>query len=98
MDTFPLRNPIPNRSGNVVVGRIIDIDRRGRTLTTISDGNLSTVIRFNVPENAKILDLFNRPTTLSGLIPGLRVRIRHTPFMTASIPPQTTALVIQVIR
>ena len=34
----------------------------------------------------------------SRLFPGLRVRVRHANFMTASIPPQTTALEVRVIR
>ncbi len=82
----------------VTIGRIVDVDRRGRILTTISDGNLSSVIRFYVPENAQILNAFGRPMNFSGLVPGLRVRVRHAAFMTASIPPQTTAFEIRVIR
>ncbi len=31
----------------VTVGRIVDVDRQNRSFTTISDGNLSSVIRFN---------------------------------------------------
>lgn len=41
---------------NITVGRIIEIDRENRSFTTIRDGNLSTIIRFNVPENAMIFD------------------------------------------
>lgn len=85
-------------SDAVTLGRIIDIDRRGRSFTLVSDGNRASVIRFNVPEDAIIQDLFGRPMAFSGLIPGLRVRVSHAAFMTASIPPQTTAFEIRVIR
>ncbi|MGN0251337.1 MAG: hypothetical protein ACI4EH_08285 [Oliverpabstia sp.] len=81
-----------------VVGRIVNIDRRNRSFTTISDGNLSSTILFNVPENAKIFDFSGRPMSFNRLVPGMRVRVIHANFMTASIPPQTTALEIRVIR
>lgn len=87
-----------NSSANVITGRIINIDHRNRTFTTISDRNLSSTIRFNVPPNARIFDVFGRPINFSSLFPGLRVQVRHAPFMTPSIPPQTTAFVIRVIR
>lgn len=83
---------------NVTIGRIVNVDRRNRSFTTISDGNLSSVIQFNVPEDAEIWNIFGRPMSFSNLVSGLRVRVRHAPFMTASIPPQTTALEIRVIR
>ena len=85
-------------SENITIGRIIDIDRQNRTLTTISDGNLSSIIIFHVPVNTLILDFTGRRIDFSRLMPGIRVRIRHASFMTASIPPQTTAFEIRVIR
>lgn len=86
------------QNDNVTVGRIVDVDRQNRSLTTLSDGNLSSVIRFNVADNAQIFNAFGRPMNFSGLVPGLRVRVRHAAFMTASIPPQTTAFEVRVIR
>lgn len=85
-------------NNNNHVGRIVNIDRENRNFTTISDGNLSSTIRFNVPMNARIFDMFGRPINFNRLTPGLRVRVRHADFMTASIPPQTTAFEIRVIR
>ena len=82
---------------NVTTGRIVDIDRNNRSFTTISDRDVSSIIRFNVPENARILDRFGRPMNFSRLNSGMRVRVRHADFMTASIPPQTTAFEIQVL-
>lgn len=88
----------PQNNDNITVGRIVDIDRQNRKFTTVSDGNLSSVVRFNVADNAQIINGFGRPMNFSGLMPGLRVRVRHAAFMTASIPPQTTAFEVRVIR
>lgn len=85
-------------SENVTTGRIVNVDRQNRSFTTINDGNLSSLIRFHVPEDAVIRNILGRPMDFSNLVPGLRVRVRHAAFMTASIPPQTTAFEIQVIR
>ena len=78
-------------------GRIVDIDRRERNFTTISDGNFTSIIRFNVPPNTPIINCMGRNMEFSGLVPGMRVEVRHANFMTASIPPQTTALEVKVL-
>lgn len=89
-----VRGTLPD---NITIGRIIDINRQNRNFTIISEGNRTSVIRFNVPIDTRILDRFGRPMNFSGLTPGLRVRVRHASFMTASIPPQTTAFEIRVV-
>lgn len=90
-----LRRPV---SDNVVTGRIIDIDRNSRMFTTITGNNPTSIVRFSVPNNTPIFDMQGRPMGFSRLFPGLRVQVRHANFMTASIPPQTTAREIRVIR
>lgn len=90
-----VRRPLANNM--IATGRILEINQQNRSFTMIRDGNLSSIIRFNVPENAIILDRNGRPIPFSRLIPGLRVRVRHAAFMTASIPPQTTAFEIRVL-
>ena len=90
-----VRSPL---SDEVTTGRIINVDRRARTFTTMRGNDRSSVIQFNVPSNARIFDIFGQPMDFSRLFPGLRVRVRHAAFMTASIPPQTTAFEIRVIR
>lgn len=81
----------------ITVGRILDVDRGNRSFTTISDRDFSSVIRFNVAEDARILDRMGRPVNFSRLSPGMRVRVRHANFMTASIPPQTTAFEVRIL-
>ncbi len=89
-----LRRPV---SDNVITGRIIDIDQNSRMFTTITGNNPSSIIRFTVPSDARIFDMQGRPMSFSRLFPGLRVQVRHAAFMTASIPPQTTAREIRVL-
>ena len=81
----------------ITVGRIIDIDRMGRSITTISDGDFTSIVKFNVPTNISITNRMGREMDFNGLFPGMRVEVRHANFMTASIPPQTTALEIKVL-
>ncbi|MDD3205196.1 MAG: hypothetical protein PHS74_05610 [Lachnospiraceae bacterium] len=82
---------------DVSEGRIIQIDTRNQFIVTIND-NLSSRIRFNITPDTIIRDFFGRRIELRNLALGLKVRVEHANFMTASIPPQTTAYVIQVIR
>ena len=82
---------------NIINGRILDLDRENRSFTTISNGNFSSIIRFNVPEDAPVLDRNGRNIGFGRLLPGMRVEVRHENFMTASIPPQTTALEVKVL-
>ena len=85
------------RPDDITVGNILDVDRNNRSFTTISDRDFSSIIRFNVPDNAMIFDRMGRPVNFSRLTPGMRVRVRHANFMTASIPPQTTAFEVRVL-
>lgn len=82
---------------NITIGNILDIDRDNRSFTTISGRDFASIIRFNVPENTMISNRSGRPIRFGELRQGMRVRVRHANFMTASIPPQTTAFEIQVL-
>ena len=82
---------------NTTTGNILDIDRGNRSFTTINGRDASSIIQFNVADNARILNRFGMPMRFQNLRPGMRVRVRHANFMTASIPPQTTAFEIQVL-
>lgn len=82
---------------NITVGRILKVDRQNNSFTVIRDGNLSSIIVFNVADNAMIFNRLGRPSSLDRLLPGMKVRVRHANFMTASIPPQTTASEVKVL-
>lgn len=85
------------RQEDVTVGNIFNVDRNNRSFTTVSDRNFSNIIRFNVSDETRILDRAGKPINFSRLTPGMRVRVRHANFMTASIPPQTTAFEVRVL-
>lgn len=88
---------VPPGPGEVTTGRIWNIDRNNRRFDTITGQDFSSLTRFNVPEDAKILNRMGRPMDFSGLMIGMRVQVRHGNFMTASIPPQTTAYEVRVL-
>ncbi len=93
----PPRPPQPPQREEITVGTILNIDSNNRSFTTIRDLDPSSVIRFNVADNAMILDRTGRRISFGNLRQGMRVRVRHADFMTRSIPPQTTAFEIRVL-
>lgn len=80
------------------VGRIIEVNTRNNYILVLRNQNPSSAVRFNISSDTDILDFFGRRTSLSSLRAGFRVRVEHATFMTASIPPQTTAFKVQIIR
>ncbi|MGN0161043.1 MAG: hypothetical protein ACI4AQ_06630 [Lachnospiraceae bacterium] len=95
---FQIRVQARPQPFDTTYGRIMEVNTRNSYIQTISNINPASIIRFNISPDTRILDPLGRPIPLSRLFPGLRVRVRHATFMTASIPPQTTAFVIQIIR
>lgn len=87
----------PNRKV-ATTGRIIEVNTRSNFILVLRNQNPASAIRFNISPNTVIWDLFGRPTRLSSLSPGFRVRVEHATFTTASIPPQTTAFTVRIIR
>ena len=83
---------------DTTIGRILEVNTEEQFIRTISDANPASIIRFNLSPETRILDPFGRTIPLSNLFPGLRVRVEHATFMTASIPPQSPAFLIQIIR
>ena len=95
----PPRPPFPpNDMEQTTVGRILDVNRRDRQFTLMPDRGPDNMIRFNLSRNARITDPFGRPVDFSFLVPGLRVSVMHADFMTNSIPPQTTAYEVRILR
>ena len=82
----------------VTTGRILQVNVREQFIVTIQGRDFSSVIRFNVTPNTVILDPFGRRIGLQNLFPGLQVRVEHSGIQTTSIPPQTTAFEIRIVR
>ncbi|BBF43649.1 hypothetical protein lbkm_2337 [Lachnospiraceae bacterium KM106-2] len=89
------RPPVRNR---VTDGRIIQVDARNQFIIVAQSTQFGSTIRFNINRDTLIFGISGQRIQIWDLFPGLRVRVEHADFMTASIPPQTTAFVIRVIR
>lgn len=79
-------------------GCILEVNRRGHFIRTISNGKPSSIIRFNISLETRIFDKSGKKISFSDLTPGLHVRVEHANFMTASIPPQTSAFTIRIAQ
>ncbi len=95
---FSIRVKSRPNMNETTVGRIVEVNPRENFIITAGSLNPASQIRFNVSQDTAILDASGRRIRLSMLLPGLRVRVEHANFMTLSIPPQTSAYVIQIIR
>lgn len=81
-------------SNRISEGRIVEINQQNRFIVTKRGRE---VIRFNTDNQTVIRGPFGRRIQFRDLRVGFRVRVTHANFMTASIPPQTTAFVIEMI-
>lgn len=95
---FLIRVVRRNVRNETTTGRIIEVNNRGNYIVTMNNFNPASAIRFNLSPETVISNSSGRRIPLSLLVPGIRVRVEHASFMTASIPPQTTAFAIQVLR
>lgn len=77
--------------------RILNIDTRSQILYTGNPTRRSSIIKFIITDSTIILNRRGNRIRLNDLNVGQRVRIEHASFMTASIPPQTTAIRIQLL-
>lgn len=91
---------VQRRSQNmleVTTGRIAFYDADNRALYTGNANDPNSQTRFILSDNTLITDRLGRPVGVRALRPGRQVRIIHANFQTASIPPQTTAFLIQLL-
>lgn len=83
---------------NSRMDRILEIDVQNRFLYTGRAEDMLTQVRFAITDSTQILDRERKIIKLEDLKPGQLVRIDYATFMTASIPPQTTAFRVQLLR
>lgn len=79
-------------------GRIAEVNTRSHFIIVLTGQTPSSAIRFHILPDTAIFDPFGRRIRLFALRPGFRVQVEHASFLTAGIPPQTTAFTVQVIR
>ncbi|ERI91384.1 hypothetical protein HMPREF1982_03343 [Clostridiales bacterium oral taxon 876 str. F0540] len=78
--------------------RILEVDAENRFLYTGRAEDMLSQVRFVITDSTQILDEEGKIIRLEDLSPGQLVRIAYATYMTASIPPQTTAFRVQLLR
>lgn len=87
--------PAPNI--RVIIDRITSIDTQNGFLYVGNPRNEVEQIRFIISNMTQILDQENRVIPLNSLQTGQMVRVEYGDIVTASIPPQTPAYLVQLL-
>lgn len=82
---------------SVTTDRIAMVDVNHNFLYTGNPNNINSQIRFVISDSTVISDRNGTPISLHTLRPGQMVRVTHSNFQTASIPPQTPAFHVQLL-
>ncbi len=88
-----------NKSSLIEEGRVLRVDALsgvGYILTGVPN-NPNRQMRYVVSDSTTLMDRRGNPIRLRSIRPGQTVRIERRSFQTASIPPQTSAIWVQVI-
>ena len=86
-----------NATSNITVGTVLSVDTRNSFLYTGNANDILSQMRFVITNSTSITDRNGRRIQLRDIRRGQRVRVEHATFQTSSIPPQTTAFVVQII-
>lgn len=87
----------PQNPSTTVTARILWFDCNNNILVAGMPNNIGRITRYVVTNTTVILNRNGFPIRFCDLRPGQLVQITHANFMTAGIPPQTTAFRIQVL-
>lgn len=87
-----------NMAFNGRMDRILELDAKNRFLYTGRADDILSQVKFIITNSTQILDKYGKVIRLEDLMPGQLIRIAYAIFMTASIPPQTTAFRVQLLR
>lgn len=78
--------------------RVLEVDVKNRILYTGRADDILSQMKFVITDSTQILDMEGKIIGLEDLKVGQLIRIAYANFATASIPPQTTAFRINVLR
>lgn len=84
-------------NSNITEDFVLSVDTNNNFLYTGNANDIYSQMRFVINDSTRIMDRRGNRIRLRDLRPGQRVRIEHANFQTMSIPPQTTAFVVQII-
>lgn len=89
-----------NESSIIVTDRVLQVDRDNQFgyILTGNANNVNSQTRFVVSDDTKLRDRNGNRIRFRDIRPGQTVRIERASFQTMSIPPQTNALTVQIIR
>jgi hypothetical protein len=103
-------NPPQARASNIVIvkesnsslieeGRVINVGQNSGFgyILTGNPNDPNRQMQYNISNTTKLRDRRGNRITLSAIRPGQTVRIERQSFQTMSIPPQTSALSVQII-
>jgi len=88
---------VDSLSYRITTDRILLVDSDNHFVYTGNPNDEMDQMRYVITSATDIVDEDGNPLTLDDLKPGKMVRIKHANFQTASIPPQTTAFVIELL-
>jgi hypothetical protein len=88
-----------NASSQIEEGRVIHVDARGDFGSILTGVPMvpNRQMRYNVSNTTKIRDRRGNRIPLRFILPGQTIRVERESFQTMSIPPQTSALSVQII-
>lgn len=87
----------PTKNTSITVDRVLSVDLQKGFLYTGNAGDIMSQMRFVITNTTLILDRNGDEIPLRSISAGQKVRIEHANFQTRSIPPQTTAIVVQIV-
>jgi len=88
---------INQQNPNITEDFVVSVDTNNGFLYTGNANDIYSQMRFVITDSTMIMDRRGNRIRLRDLRPGQRVRVEHANFQTMSIPPQTTAFVVQVL-
>lgn len=88
-----------NQSSQIEEGRVlrVDVGREFGYILTGMPNNPNRQMKYVISRDTKIRNRNGNPIPLRAILPGQIVRIERESFQTMSIPPQTSALSVQII-
>lgn len=85
-----------NSESLITEGRVLTVDFRNRLLYTGDANDMLSQMRYVITDTTLILDRDGNEIPLRNIRPDQWVRVEHAIYQTLSIPPQTTAFVVQI--
>ncbi|QSX05733.1 hypothetical protein JYG23_13865 [Sedimentibacter sp. zth1] len=90
---------IKDQKDNVKIkSEVVEVDKYDKTITIGNKEKLYEQLVLNINEDTKLLDRFNMPISIYNIKPGMIILVEHSSAMTRSIPAQTNAVSIKIVK